>query len=120
MFTKYLALYMFRQGLGHGIHAIIIIFMLYMIYCSKYDPGRVGIEECSLDLMFLIRDRPLGFQVGAFFCRSSYILLAETSFFKQLKTRFFFRQSESIYFLVTIERLLTSAIRPKRMLNLVS
>ena len=46
-------------------------------------------EECSLDLMFffLIRDRPFVF------------FLMEEGFFQQLKSRIYFKQSESIYFL---------------------
>ena len=44
-----------------------------MVYGSKYEaipyndvavPGRVGMAECSLDLIFLIRDRPFVFLVG--------------------------------------------------------
>ena len=49
--------------------------------------GRVGMEECSLDLIFLIRDRLFGSLDGA-----------GADFFQQLKVDFF-RQSESIYFL---------------------
>ena len=49
--------------------------MKCMVYGSKYEaipinavavPGRVGMAECFLDLMFfLIRDRPLGGGGGA-------------------------------------------------------
>ena len=44
--------------------------MKFMVYGSKYEaipknavavPGRVGMAECSLELIFLIRDRPFVF-----------------------------------------------------------
>ena len=47
--------------------------MKCMVYGSKYEdilqnaaaaPGRVGIAECSQDLIVLIRDRPFVFLVG--------------------------------------------------------
>ena len=88
-------------GLRHGIHDIwhIIISMKCMVYGSKYGavavPDRVGMAECSLDLIFLIRDRPFVFLVwggGG----------AEADFFQQLKLDFFYKQSESILFCNTI------------------
>ena len=47
-------------------------------------PGRVSMEKCAQDLIFL-REMPFGFLVG------------EGLFFLTAETRFF-RQSESIYF----------------------
>ena len=61
--TDYAALIFYvihvKIRLSHGIHDIIIILMKCMIYSSKYEtvavPGRVVVERCSLDLIFLIR-----------------------------------------------------------------
>ena len=48
-------------------HGIWLISMKCMVYGSKYEaiplnavavPGRVGMAECSLDLILVIRDRP--------------------------------------------------------------
>ena len=54
--------------------------MIYMIYGSKYETILkillVFLVGCSLDLIFLIRDRPFGFLVG------------RGTFFQQFKTRF--------------------------------
>ena len=53
-------------------------------------PGRVGMAECSLDLIFLLRDRLFVF------------LVVGADFFQQLKLDFLYRQSESIFFCNTI------------------
>ena len=78
--------------------------MKCMVYGSKYEaipyndvavPGRVGMAECSLDLTFLIRDRPFvsGWGGGGG---------AGADFFQQLKLDFYYRQSESIFLCNTI------------------
>ena len=54
--------------------------------------------ECSLDLIFLIRDRPFVFLIWGGGGGGG----AEADFFQQLKLDFFYKQSESILFCNTI------------------
>ena len=56
--------------------------------------------ECSLDLIFLIRDRPFVYLVGG----------AEADYFQQLKLDLFYRQRESIFLLYNCLQLLLDPI----------
>ena len=54
--------------------------MKYMTYNSKYEAilGGVGMEECSLDLIFLkIRDMSFVFLVGLFFPTALYTIFLD-------------------------------------------
>ena len=91
-----------------------------MVYGSKYEaipknadavPGRVGMAECSLDLIFFkLETDHLFFCLGGGGGGGQGLI-----FFQQLKLDFFYRPSESIFCVIQSS---TIAIRPYTLVKL--